>query len=186
MINRISIVGGPGTGKTTLGNMLSEILEIPVLHIDGLFYEPNWVERDEDERDRKILEFAKKERWIIDGNYRSTLKWIIDGNYRSTLKQRVDKADLIIFLDYSNLARMKGIFQRFFKYRGKEREEIPGCIEKMDYTFIKYTWNYNKNKRSSLIDFLNSVDQNKILTFKNRNKLNKWLKEVEKTKSIQL
>lgn len=174
MINRISIVGGPGTGKTTLGNMLSEILEIPVLHIDGLFYEPNWVERDKDERDRKILEFAKKERWII------------DGNYRSTLKQRIDKADLIIFLDYSNLARMKGIFQRFFKYRGKEREEIPGCKEKMDYTFIKYTWNYNKNKRSSLIDFLNSVDQNKIITFKNRNKLNKWLKDVEKTKSIQL
>lgn len=174
MVDRISIVGGPGTGKTTLGNILSKIFEIPVLHIDGLFYEANWVESDKNVRDKKILEFANKE------------KWIIDGNYSSTLKQRIDKADLIIFLDYSNVARMKGILQRYMKYRGREREEIPGCNERLDYTFLKYTWNFNKNKRSNLVSIINSTDQSKILTFKNRNKLNKWLKKVEKTKSVQL
>ena len=174
MINRISIVGGPGAGKTTLSNILSDFLEIPVLHIDGIFYKPNWVEIDKGERDKKILEFSNKE------------KWIIDGTYSSTLKQRFDKSDLIIFLDYTNMARIKGILQRFLKYRGREKEEIPGCNERLNYRLIKYTWNYNKNKRPFIMNNLNSIDSKKILIFKNRKELNIWLEKVAKLKSIQL
>ena len=61
MYNRIAIVGGPGTGKTTLSNELSKILDIEAIHIDGIHHLPNWQERDRSERDQIILDCIKKD-----------------------------------------------------------------------------------------------------------------------------
>ena len=41
-VKRISIVGGPGTGKTTLAQRLSNILKIPATHLDSVNFKPNW------------------------------------------------------------------------------------------------------------------------------------------------
>ena len=41
-VKRISIVGGPGTGKTTLAQQLSNILKIPATHLDSVNFKPNW------------------------------------------------------------------------------------------------------------------------------------------------
>lgn len=54
MYNKISIVGGPGTGKTTLSNKLSKVLGIEATHIDGIHHLPNWQIRDKEERDQMI------------------------------------------------------------------------------------------------------------------------------------
>ena len=94
MYNRISIVGGSGSGKSTLCNILSKELGLPAIHLDAINYEPNWVEIDKTERDNMILSKAHDD------------KWVIDGNYNKTLKERFDKADLIIWLDYSTLKQL--------------------------------------------------------------------------------
>ncbi len=124
MYKKISIVGAPGTGKTTLANKLSEILQIEATHIDGLHYLPNWQIRDKSERDTIILNIVKKD------------KWIIDGTYKSTLKARFESADLIIWLDFSTINQLKGILNRYIKNKGIEKVEIPGCKEKMDIKFF--------------------------------------------------
>ena len=108
-VNRISIIGGSGTGKTTLSNNLGKQLNIPVYHIDGIHHLPNWEIRDKNERDTIILDLIEKD------------KWIIDGTYRSTLKKRLEKSDLIIYLDYSSIAQVKGALGRFIKNHGKEK-----------------------------------------------------------------
>ena len=41
-VKRITIVGGPGTGKTTLAQKLGTIFNLPIIHIDGINYTPNW------------------------------------------------------------------------------------------------------------------------------------------------
>lgn len=71
---RISIIGGCGTGKTTLADNLGKELKIPVYHIDGIHHLENWEIRDKKERDKIILEKVSEPKWIIDGTYRSTLK----------------------------------------------------------------------------------------------------------------
>ena len=166
MYNRIAIVGGPGTGKTTLSNELSKILDIEAIHIDGIHHLPNWQERDRSERVQIILDCIKKD------------KWIIDGTYRDTLKQRFERADLIIFLDYSSLAHAKGILQRYAKGKNKEKPEIPGCKERMTFQFFTYSLKYNKKKRHFITDELKNVNPEKVLIFKRRKDLNKWLKDV--------
>lgn len=97
-IKKISIIGGPGTGKSTLANNLGKELNLPVYHLDAIDYFKNWQKRDEKERDEIILEKTAEK------------KWVIDGTYRGTLEKRVEKSDMIIFLNYSSIAKLKGIY----------------------------------------------------------------------------
>lgn len=170
--NRISIVGGSGSGKSTLCNILSKELNLPAIHLDAINFNANWVEIDKDERDKIISTKSEEE------------KWIIDGNYNKTLKERFDKADLIIWLDYSTFMQLKGVLKRYFKTRNNERHEIPGCKERLDFNFIKYVATYNKKKRHVIVDYLKDEPKEKVLIFKRQKDLNKWLNEVTKKANI--
>ena len=165
MYNRISIVGGSGSGKSTLANILSEELKLPAVHLDAINYISNWVEIDKDERDKIISNKSAED------------KWIIDGNYNKTLQERFDKADLIIWLDYSTVTQLKGVIKRYLKTYNKERPEIPGCKERLDFTFVKYVFTYNKKKRPVIVNYLKDIPKEKVLVFKKQKDLNKWLKE---------
>lgn len=172
MYNRISIVGGSGSGKSTLCNILSKELNLPAIHLDAINFNPNWVEIDKTERDKIISAKSSEE------------KWVIDGNYNKTLKERFEKADLIIWLDYSTFMQLKGVLKRFFKSPNKEKPEIPGCKERLDFTFIKYVATYNKKKRHIIVDTLKNISKDKVLIFKRQKDLNKWLKEFTNNKNI--
>lgn len=172
-VNKISIIGGPGTGKSTLANNLGKELKLPVYHLDGIHHLEDWKIRDKEERDKIILDIVNQS------------KWVIDGTYKTTLEERLQKSDMIIFLSYSTIARLKGIFSRYFKIKGKERPEIPGCKEKMEWKFIKFTMNWNKTKRNTIDEVLERNKDKKIIVFKNRRKLNKWYQE-EFDKKIEL
>ena len=55
-ISKIAIIGGPGTGKSTLANNLGKELNLPIYHLDSIHHLANWVPRDKEERDKIILE----------------------------------------------------------------------------------------------------------------------------------
>ena len=163
-INRISIIGGSGSGKSTLANILSKALNIPTIHLDSINYKANWVQIDKNERDEIISSKANED------------KWIIDGNYNKTLKERLDRADLIIWLDYSTFAHLKGVCKRIIMNYNKEKPDIPGCKERINFTFLKYVITYNKKKRPKVIELLKGIRDEKLLVFKKQKDLNRWLK----------
>lgn len=172
MYNRISIVGGSGSGKSTLCSILSKELNLPAIHLDSVNFDSNWVEIDKLKRDRIIADTTLAD------------KWIIDGNYTRTLKNRLERADLIIWLDYSTFALLRGVLKRILKGINKERPEIPGCKERLDFTFIKYVITYNKKKRYIIEDNLSNISKEKVLVFKNQKNLNNWLKDFTHNENI--
>ena len=165
-INKIAIIGAPGSGKTTLSYELEKKYNLPVFNIDKVYILPNWIMRDSKERDSIILEEANKE------------KWIIDGTFIDTLEERVKKADRIIFLDYSTITFLKGIFKRLIKNYGKEKPDMPGCKEKFDLSFIMYVAMYNFKRRKYIIEILERYPEKDIIYFKNQKELKNWLNSI--------
>lgn len=170
--NRISIIGGSGSGKSTLATILSKELNIPAIHLDAINYNANWVEIDQTEREKIILKKSDEE------------KWIIDGNYNKTLKERLDKADLVIWLDYSSFAHLRGFIKRLIKYSNKDKPELPGCKERFNFTFLKYVLTYNRKKRPQVLQILETVPSEKMLIFKKQKDLNNWLKKYTNNENI--
>ena len=165
-VKRISIIGGAGCGKTSLSCELGKELGIKPIHIDGINFKKNWVERDLEERDRIIFDKMKGDSWIF------------DGTYRSTLLDRMKESDLIIYLDYSTGTQVRSVINRYLKTRGKEKDDIPGCREKMDLDFFKYVVNFRRVSRPHIIERLKLIDSNKVLIFKNRKELYKWYRDT--------
>lgn len=163
-IKRVSIIGGSGSGKSTLANNLGKKFNLPIIHIDGMNYDPDWIQKDKKQRDDSILQLIQKE------------KWVMDGTYTSTLDERLEASDLIIFLDYSTLALLYGVISRRIRLIGKEREEIKGCKDRLTFEFLKFVITWRKRKRNMILEKLKSYKE-KTMIFNTRKSLNKWYNE---------
>jgi len=148
--NRIIIIGCGGSGKSTLAAKLGENLDLPVFHLDRYFWNPGWVQTPRPEWNAIQEDLIKQQ------------KWIIDGNYGSSLDLRISAADTIIFLDLPTLTCLWNVVKRYLKFRGKSRPDMcEGCPEALDGEFITWILNYRKRKRPQVLSKLNQVDQAK-------------------------
>lgn len=133
-MKKIVIVGAGGAGKTHLAVKLSKILNIPLYHLDTYFYKPDWKGKSIEEFVEINTELIKKERWIL------------DGNFKSTMQMRMEACDTIIFMDKSRLVCYYNVLIRLLKYYSKHRPDMAeGCTERFDWDFIKWIWIYPKN-----------------------------------------
>jgi len=81
-------MGSGGSGKSSLAKQLGEISGLPVVHLDKIVLLPNWGIKSKEETVPLIIEQQNKE------------KWIIDGTSPATMAHRMERTDLIIFIDF--------------------------------------------------------------------------------------
>ena len=106
--------------------------------------------------------------------------WIIDGNYSRTMDARLAKCDTIIWLDFSRWACLWGMFQRVILNHGKVRPDMAeGCPERFDFEFLKWVWNFNKNKREKYYRLLNEAEGVETIVLKNRRAVRQFLKMID-------
>ena len=78
MLQRIHIIGGPGSGKSYIAHQLSQRFGIPAYELDELFWNraaPRYGVRTETvERDARLLAITQEEAWIIEGVYYGWLR----------------------------------------------------------------------------------------------------------------
>ena len=166
-MERIVIIGCPGSGKSTLARELGEKLNLTVVHLDRLWWNKNWQNVSMEEFDNRLENALKLDRWII------------DGNYSRTMDARLAKCDTIVYLDYSRWVCLWGMFQRVILNHGKVRPDMAeGCPERFDLDFLKWVWNFNKNKREDYYKLLNDTDGIEKIVLKNRRAVNRFLKSL--------
>ena len=169
-MERLIIIGCGGAGKSTLARKLGEVLDLPVVHLDKLFWKPGWVEMEREEFDALLQVELQKE------------KWIMDGNFNRTMPERMKRCDTIIYLDFSRFACLMGVLKRIITTYGKVRPDMgEGCPERIDLEFLKWVWNFNKNKRESYYKLLNEAENVETIVLKNRRAVKMFLKTLNQT-----
>lgn len=66
---RILVIGTSSAGKTTLATSLSQVLQVPRIKLDELFWSPGWQPKPTGEFARLVAEAAAGPCWVADGNY---------------------------------------------------------------------------------------------------------------------
>jgi shikimate kinase len=58
-MQRVSVVGSSGAGKTTVGRALAEILGVPFTELDAVRHRPDWATIEPDEFTRRAEEVSQ-------------------------------------------------------------------------------------------------------------------------------
>ena len=87
-VKKVIVIGCPGSGKSTFSKALNRITNIPLFHLDMIYW-------NEDKTTVEKTIFLDRLSKIIQDE-----EWIIDGNYNSTMELRMSACDTVIFLDY--------------------------------------------------------------------------------------
>jgi adenylate kinase family enzyme len=135
-MKRILIIGSSGAGKSTFARRLHKTSNIKLVHLDQLFWKPNWVESSKDEWRKTVEQIVKGDEWIM------------DGNYSATLEPRIEACDTIIFLDLPPAVCVYRILKRVAFYKKGSRPDMAeGCDERFDFSFLRWVWDYpNRTK----------------------------------------
>jgi adenylate kinase family enzyme len=138
-MQRIAIVGCSGAGKSTLARALARKLDLPVVHIDALFWQPGWKEGD-----REILRARLDAAAAAD-------RWIIEGGFANQSAQRFARADTIVWVERPTWLCLWRAFRRMLTNFGRTRADLaPGCPERFDLAFYLYILNWNQSARPGL------------------------------------
>jgi cytidylate kinase len=103
-LHRVHIVGGPGSGKTSLAREVGALTHLPVHHLDDVarIGGGDGPVRDADERDRMVAAILSTDGWVTEGVH---LGWT---------DPILQQADLVIWLDYVTWSKAsRRIMQRF-------------------------------------------------------------------------
>lgn len=173
-MKRIMVIGvSAGAGKSTFARQLGRILDIEVHHLDTLYWKPGWVEATLDEFSAGQKDMAKKDQWII------------EGNYSSTQRIRSEHADTIIYLEVPLALCLYRVVKRWWANRGKTRPDLgEGCPEKINWDFIWFilsTYHRRKRNLAARLRLLQSAGPEKsVHILKGKKEIQAFLNEIKK------
>lgn len=153
-MKRVIIIGSSGSGKSTLARQLGAKLELPVIHLDRHYWHPGWVGTPNAEWQTRVAQLIQRDSWIM------------DGNYRSTLRMRLEAADTVVFLDLPPWICALRAIKRRIQYRNRPRPDIAdGCNEPLLdpqlFQFLRHVLNYPARAKPYVMKQLTEIANEK-------------------------
>ncbi len=163
-MEKVIVIGCPGSGKSTLSIKLCSITGLPLYHLDMMYWN----------NDRTTVAksvFMQRLDEALSGD-----RWIIDGNYGSTLEKRMSACDTVIFLDYPTEVCLEGVRSR----RGKPRQDMPWIESEHeeDVDFLNFIKSYNSDSRPKVLQLLDEYSDKNIIILKSRSESEQFLSSI--------
>lgn len=159
-MNKILVIGCPGSGKSTFAKRLHQQTHFPIYHLDQIWHRPDKTNISETAFDQQLSDLFK------------TSQWIIDGNYNRTLEMRLKACDTVFFLDLPVDVCIQSVESRI----GKKRDDMPWIEEEFDEEFRQFILDFPAQSRPYIEQLLNKYKSKiNIFIFKSREEVNHYL-----------
>lgn len=156
---RVAVIGCPGGGKSTFSRRLRDLTGLPLYHLDALYWRPDRTTLPREEFYPLQQEVIAEDRWIIDGNYQSTMEW------------RISACDLVVFLDFPTEVCLEGVRAR----RGQARSDMPWVEDREDEEFLTFIKTFQTENRPKILALLEKHPDKTVMTFRTREEADEYL-----------
>lgn len=161
-MNRIMVIGCPGSGKSTFARNLHDITGLPLYYLDMIWHKSDRTNISREEFDFRLRKIINRD------------KWIIDGNYNRTLDKRLEKCDTVFLFDLLTSICMDSVSARI----GVKREDMPWIEEEFDEEFKQWIVDFPKSQLPEIYDLLKQYQDKNIIIFKAREDADAYLKKL--------
>jgi adenylate kinase family enzyme len=110
-VQRISLIGTSGSGKTALARQLAAALDLPHLELDAVYHQPGWTGLPDAEFQQVVRDFCAGDRWVVCGKYAKVRELVFA------------RADTIVCLDHGRLRQTLRVAGRTAR-RARTGEEL--------------------------------------------------------------
>ncbi len=173
-MNRISVVGTSGSGKTAFAGKLAGILRIPHIELDALSWEANWTPAPDAVFRSRVREAISADRWVVDGNYGKQARDLV-----------WERVDTVVWLDYSLPVILTRLVRRTFRRLVLKEECCNGNREELRRAFsresiILWALQTYKRHRVEYPPLLRALQKRGIRTIRlhTPKEANRWLSSV--------
>ena len=160
---RVAVIGCPGGGKSTFSRALRDRVDLPLYHLDAIYWRDDRTHLSREEFYPLMQEIIAREEWIMDGNYNATLEW------------RISACDLLIFLDYPAEVCLEGVRAR----RGQKRSDMPWVEEGDDQEFLEFIRAFETESRPRILEPIGGYPDKAVLVFRTREEADRYLDTLE-------
>lgn len=176
---RVRIVGTSGSGKSHLAVQLAEILDLPRLDLDAVFWDAGWVHRDLDEAHALVHAFvaAHPGGWVADGDWTRRLQGLLDPGTPGG-------ADVFALLDHPRRTVMRRVIARTLR-RSIRREELwHGNRERVrewllwdpERNIIRWAWTSHRRVRARMLQRIS--DGAPVVRLSGQREVDAWLSSL--------
>ena len=156
------VLGSPGSGKTAFSVKLHKLTNLPLFHLDNIWWKPDKTHITRAEFDIALASILKQESWII------------DGDYSRTCEVRIKNCDTIFLLDYDTALCIEGVKKRI----GLKRDDIPFTDSELDPVLLERVRQYRKNTLPMVLELLQKYNDKILRIFHSREEADKWLENA--------
>jgi adenylate kinase family enzyme len=167
-MKRICVIGTSGSGKTTLGKALAQHLRLPFIDSDSFYWQASWQPTSQAVLQEKIFAATSGQAWVFDGNYLSLRHFVWQ------------RADTVVWLDFSLSVVLGRVCWRN-TCRIIRREQLWNDNRenwRRAWSGVLHTWSTHQGKRSNYPEFLTEFPHLQIVHLRSSRQAKRWLKAI--------
>jgi adenylate kinase family enzyme len=168
---RIVIAGTSGSGKTMLAARVAAALGIRHVEIDGMFHGPGWVPRPEFEDDVRA--------------FTAETEWVTEWQYHQVRPLLVERAELVVWLDYSRPVVMWRVALRTLRRRLRRERLWNGNVEAPLWTIftdrdhiVRWAWRTHGQLAARIHEVTLTHPDRLIVRLRSPDQADRWLTDV--------